>query len=57
MCSKYVIKIAENTFYQMKPGKYIFPGAEVYTNFPWNEGILQIGGLRSALTTSQLREH
>ncbi|XP_014216482.1 NAD-dependent protein deacetylase sirtuin-1 isoform X1 [Copidosoma floridanum] len=50
-------RLPENSFYQMKSGKYIFPGAEIYTNFPWNEGVLQIGGLRSALTASQLCEH
>ncbi|XP_058801434.1 NAD-dependent histone deacetylase sirtuin-1 [Phymastichus coffea] len=50
-------RLPENAYYQMKPGKYIFPGAEVYTNFPWNEGVLQFSGLRSALTETQLCDH
>ncbi|KAJ8669768.1 hypothetical protein QAD02_001027 [Eretmocerus hayati] len=50
------LRLPDNSYYQLKPGKYIFPGAEVYTSCSWNEGGLEMNGVRLT-TTNQLSEN
>lgn len=36
-CSKNIFFFLDNSYYQVKPRRYIFPGAEVYGDSPWIE--------------------